>query len=86
MKNALVRDKLAAEKNVLCFKMEAVGLINNFPCLVIRGIYDYSDSHKNKEWQGYVVITAAAYTKDLLCRIVPNKVKAKKKIGEVLSS
>ncbi|KAF2787249.1 purine and uridine phosphorylase [Melanomma pulvis-pyrius CBS 109.77] len=85
MKDASVRDKLAAEKNVLCFEMEAAGLMNNFPCLVIRGICDYSDSHKNKEWQGYAAMTAAAYAKDLLCRIVPNKVEAEKKIGEVLS-
>jgi nucleoside phosphorylase len=50
MKDALLRDKLTKEKNVLCFEIEAAGLINEFPCLVIRGIYDYSDTHKNKEW------------------------------------
>lgn len=67
MKDATVRDKLATEKDILCFKMEAVGLINHFPYLVIRGICDYSDSHKNKEWQRYAAMTAVAYTKDLLC-------------------
>ncbi|KAH6973905.1 hypothetical protein EDB80DRAFT_347304 [Ilyonectria destructans] len=85
MKDALVRDKLAAEKDVLCFEMEAAGLMNHFPCLVIRGICDYSDSHKNKEWQGYAAMTAAAYAKDLLYRIAPNRVEAEKKIGDVLS-
>jgi nucleoside phosphorylase len=35
---------------MLCFEMEAAGLINRFLCLVIRGICDYSDTHKNKEW------------------------------------
>ena len=50
MKNALVRDTLAAGKDVLCFEMEAARLMNHFPCLVIRGICDYLDSHKNKEW------------------------------------
>jgi hypothetical protein len=49
MKDALIRDRLAAEKDVLCFEIEAAGLMNHFPCLVIRGICDYSDSHKNKE-------------------------------------
>ncbi|KAF2270919.1 purine and uridine phosphorylase, partial [Lojkania enalia] len=82
MKNALVRDKLSAEKNVLCFEMEAAGLMNNFPCLVIRGICDYSDSHKNKEWQGYAAMAAATYAKDLLCKIPPNKVEVEKKVGE----
>ena len=86
MKDAFVRDKLAVEKNVMCFEMEAAGLMNNYPCLVIRGICDYSDSHKNKEWQGYAAMTAAAYAKDLLCKIAPNRVKAEEKISEGLSS
>jgi nucleoside phosphorylase len=83
MKDAIVRDRLAAERDVLCFEMEAAGLMNHFPCLVIRGICDYSDSHKNKEWQGYAAMAAAAYAKDLLCRIPPNKVEAEKRIGDI---
>ncbi|KAH7115353.1 hypothetical protein B0J13DRAFT_514729 [Dactylonectria estremocensis] len=85
MEDALVRDRLAAEMDVLCFEMEAAGLMSHFPCLVIRGICDYSDSHKNKEWQGYAAMVAAAYAKDLLCRIAPNRVEAEKKIGDILS-
>ncbi|EED16650.1 WD-repeat protein, putative [Talaromyces stipitatus ATCC 10500] len=85
MKDAVIRDRLAAEKGVLCFEMEAAGLMNHFPCLVIRGICDYSDSHKNKEWQGYAAMTAAAYAKDLLSRISPNRVEAEKRISDVLS-
>jgi nucleoside phosphorylase len=84
MKDALVRDKLA-EKHVLCFEMEAAGLMNQFPCLVIRGICDYSDSHKNKEWQGYAAMTAAAYAKDLLKRISSSQVETEKKISDILS-
>ena len=86
MKDALIRDRLAAEKDVLCFEMEAAGLMNHFPCLVIRGMCDYSDSHKNKEWQGYATMVAAAYTRDLLDRIAPNKLEAEKSIKETLSS
>jgi nucleoside phosphorylase len=85
MKNALVRDKLAAENDVLCFEMEGAGLMNQFPCLVIRGICDYSDSHKNKEWQGYAALAAAAYAKDLLYQVAPNKIEAEEKIGDILS-
>ncbi|OCK78779.1 purine and uridine phosphorylase, partial [Lepidopterella palustris CBS 459.81] len=85
MKDALVRDTLAADRDVLCFEMEAAGLMNQFPCLVIRGICDYSDTHKNKEWQGYAAMAAAAYTKDLLYRIVPNRVEAEKRISDILS-
>lgn len=86
MKDAVIRDKLAEAKNVLCFEMEAAGLMNHFPCLVIRGICDYSDSHKNKEWQGYAAMTAAAYAKDLLTRIPPNKIENEKTVSELLSS
>jgi nucleoside phosphorylase len=46
--------------------MEAAGLMNHFPCLVIRGICDYADSHKNKTWQPYAAATAAACAKELL--------------------
>lgn len=80
MKDAVARDKLAQEHGVLCFEMEAAGLMNHFPSLVIRGICDYSDSHKNKEWQGYAAMIAAAYAKDLLCRISPDKVEAETKL------
>ena len=86
MKNALTRDKFSKERDVLCFEMEAAGLVNHFPCLVIRGICDYSDSHKNDEWQGYAAMVAAAYAKDLLSRIVPDRIKSERTLGEILSS
>jgi nucleoside phosphorylase len=66
MKHGVTRDRLNRELGIICFEMEAAGLMNDFPCLVIRGICDYSDSHKNKAWQRYAAITAAAYTKELL--------------------
>lgn len=72
MRSAIERDKLSAEfEGVLCFEMEAAGLLNYLPCLVIRGICDYSDSHKNKQWQPYASATAAAYAKELLLMIPP---------------
>ncbi|KAH0425835.1 g-protein beta wd-40 repeats containing [Colletotrichum camelliae] len=86
MKDANVRDKYAAEKNVLCFEMEAAGLMNHFPCLVIRGICDYSDSHKNKQWQGYAAMTAAAYTKALLSIVLPTKVENEKRLAEIVET
>ncbi|KAJ0269507.1 hypothetical protein COL940_012390 [Colletotrichum noveboracense] len=86
MKDATIRDKLAASKGVLCFEMEAAGLMNHFPCLVIRGICDYSDSHKNKNWQGYAAMTAAAYAKALVCLIHGNRLENEKKLLEVIST
>ena len=86
IKDAIFRDRLVEKKDVLCFEMEAAGLVNHFPCLIVRGICDYSDTHKNKEWQGYAAMTAAAYTKDLLYRIQPNRVEAEKRLSETLSN
>ena len=70
MKDRKTRDALIAKHDVLCFEMEAAGLMNTFPCLVIRGVCDYSDIHKNDDWQGYAAATAGAYTKELL-EIIP---------------
>uniref|UniRef100_A0A093V7H5 Vegetative incompatibility protein HET-E-1 n=1 Tax=Talaromyces marneffei PM1 TaxID=1077442 RepID=A0A093V7H5_TALMA len=70
LKDAQTRDQIAKELDVLCFEMEAAGLMDLLPCLVIRGICDYCDSHKCNEWQGYAALTAAVYTKSLLS-VVP---------------
>jgi nucleoside phosphorylase len=75
IKDALTRDRLSKELGgVLCFEMEAAGLMNNFPCLVIRGICDYADSHKNKTWQPYAAATAAACAMEVLSVIPPVEV------------
>ncbi|KAF3937773.1 hypothetical protein ABW19_dt0204807 [Dactylella cylindrospora] len=73
MKHGLTRDKLSQEKGVqvLCFEMEAAGLMDELPSLVIRGICDYSDSHKNKIWQPYAALTAAAFAKELILQLPP---------------
>jgi nucleoside phosphorylase len=76
IKDAAVRDKLSAQLGgVLCFEMEAAGLMNSFPCLVVRGVCDYADSHKNDKWQSYAASTAAAYAKEVLS-VVPQAVEA----------
>ncbi|KAL4811582.1 hypothetical protein BDW67DRAFT_41010 [Aspergillus spinulosporus] len=69
IKDSETRDRLAQQHKILCFEMEAAGLINKLPTLVIQGICDYCDSHKQKQWQGYAALTAAAYTKLLLLAI-----------------
>ena len=66
MTDAIARDRLIKEHDILCFEMEAAGLMNSFPCVAIRGICDYSDSHKNDVWQGYAAVTAALYARELL--------------------
>lgn len=66
VKNSVTRDYWHEEEGVICFEMEAAGLMNDFPCLVIRGICDYADSHNQKQWQPYAALTAATYARDLL--------------------
>lgn len=65
IKDAMKRDALAREHGVLCFEMEAAGVLSDFPCMVIRGISDYCDSHKNNAWHGYAAAAAAAYARQL---------------------
>jgi nucleoside phosphorylase len=76
IKDGIERDQICQDLggDIVCFEMEAAGLMNNFPCLVIRGICDYADSHKNKIWQPYAAATAAAYAKEVLSVIPPKKV------------
>ena len=73
VKDAFARDRIVTDlgEDCICFEMEAAGLMNDFPCLVIRGICDYADSHKNDRWQRYASATAAAYAKELLLDYVP---------------
>ncbi|KAJ6078697.1 hypothetical protein N7467_008450 [Penicillium canescens] len=77
IKDARFRDEVNQELGgkVLCFEMEAAGLMNDFPCLVIRGICDYADSHKNKMWQEHAAAVAAAYAKELLMTIAVQEVE-----------
>ncbi|KAK5681436.1 hypothetical protein LTS10_005966 [Elasticomyces elasticus] len=75
MRNGIERDLLAKDLGVLCFEMEAAGALNTFPCLVIRGISDYADSHKNNKWQGYAAAVAAAYARELFRHMPIDEVK-----------
>ncbi|KAJ4253429.1 hypothetical protein NW762_010587 [Fusarium torreyae] len=77
IKDATFRDEINSHLggNVRCFEMEAAGLMNNFPCLVIRGICDYADSYKNKDWQEHAAIVAAAFAKDLLQYVQPSDIE-----------
>jgi hypothetical protein len=75
MKYGKERDDIARRHSALCFEMEAAGMMDNLRCLPIRGICDYSDSHKNKKWQDYAAATAAAYARELLEVLPPSSRK-----------
>ena len=86
IKSAVFRDRLNKDLggDVLCVEMEAAGLMNNFPCIVIRGICDYADSHKNKTWQPYAAATAAACAKELLSVVPVAEVARTRTVGEAI--
>ncbi|KAL2840935.1 hypothetical protein BJX68DRAFT_271402 [Aspergillus pseudodeflectus] len=72
IKNGVTRDIIAEElQGALCFDMEAAGTFGDLACIVIRGIADYCDSHKNDEWHGYAAAAAAAIAKEMLTYATP---------------
>ncbi|KAG5794504.1 hypothetical protein H9Q69_006460 [Fusarium xylarioides] len=87
IKDAASRNKLNKDLGgqVLCIEMEAAGLVNHFPCLVIRGICDYADSHKNKDWQEHAAIVAAAFAKELLQYVQPSDVEGELPLKHLLN-
>ncbi|KAJ4102542.1 hypothetical protein NW769_010164 [Fusarium oxysporum] len=86
IKDAATRDKLSDRQQFLCVEMEAAGLMDKFPCLVIRGICDYADSHKNDRWQRYAAATAAAFAVELLELVPAKQVQATRKVIEAVNS
>ncbi|KAL3465253.1 hypothetical protein BJX64DRAFT_285795 [Aspergillus heterothallicus] len=66
MKSGEHRDSLAAKEGVIAFEMEAAGIWDYMPCVIIKGVSDYADSHKNKIWQQYAASTAACCSKAFL--------------------
>lgn len=86
VKNTKRRDEIGAKFGALCVEMEAAGLMDNFPCIVIRGICDYADSHKNKRWQRYAAATAAAHAKELLGQVTPQDMDKTLPVADILNS
>ncbi|PNP85997.1 hypothetical protein FNYG_01053 [Fusarium nygamai] len=86
IKDSATRDKLWERQQFLCVGMEAAGLMNKFPCLAIRGICDYADSHKNDRWQRYAAATAATFAVELLEHVPVKEVQAAQKVIEVVKS
>jgi nucleoside phosphorylase len=86
IKDAVARDSLDKSLGglVLCIEMEAAGLMDNFPCIVIRGICDYADAQKTKDWQEYAAAVAAACAKELLEYVQPSDDEAERPMKDIL--
>ncbi|KAI7978159.1 hypothetical protein EIK77_009699 [Talaromyces pinophilus] len=74
VRNSIDRERLRrGYKAALCFEMEAAGIMDEIPCLVIRGISDYADAHVQEGWHHYAAAVAAAYCKTILCKVDSQK-------------
>ncbi|KAL2796998.1 nucleoside phosphorylase domain-containing protein [Aspergillus keveii] len=71
LKSGEDRDRLAKLYSILAFEMEGAGAWDELPCIVIKGVSDYADSHKNDKWQDFAAATAASTMKALLERYTP---------------
>jgi len=85
VKDSVVRDRLGDKFGAKCVEMEAAGLMDDFPCIVIRGICDYADAHKNEVWQKYAATTAAAFAKELLSFVQPKEVAGAEHASKLMS-
>jgi nucleoside phosphorylase len=93
--NQLIRDSKKRDLynkdydgRILCFEMEAAGLMNSTPCLVIRGISDYADSHKREDhaWHGYAAAAAAAFAKEIINTIPSSGLESMLTVAEALAN
>ena len=71
LRDANHRDELRRRHGVLAVEMEGSGIgdaawQSNGRFLIIRGISDYSDSHKTDLWQGYAAAAAGAVARSLI--------------------
>jgi nucleoside phosphorylase len=73
MRNPARRDELRDKYDLIGLEMEAAGVMNTLPAGVIRGVCDYGDAQKNKDWQPYAAAAASAYAKGVLCSIRPKE-------------
>lgn len=88
IKNSKFRDDLNESfgGQIMCVEMEAAGLVNDFPCIVIRGICDYADSQKNDDWQEYAAMIAAGFAKELLGFVRPIDIHAELPVRDLLNN
>ncbi|KAJ5899926.1 hypothetical protein N7495_004670 [Penicillium taxi] len=70
MKSAADRDRISREAGVIAFEMEGAGVWDEVPCIVVKGVCDYADSHKHKGWQNFAAATAACASKAILERYI----------------
>ncbi|KID85971.1 kinesin light chain [Metarhizium guizhouense ARSEF 977] len=70
MKSGEDRDRIVQKEGVIAFEMEGAGAWEEVPCIVVKGVCDYADCHKNKKWQDFAAAAAASASKAILERYI----------------
>ncbi|PWY85521.1 Pfs, NACHT and ankyrin domain protein [Aspergillus eucalypticola CBS 122712] len=78
--NAELRDRVNGEygRSILCFECGSAGVMNILPCLVVKGIAGYADSHRYDAWRPRAIAAACSYAKALILQIPPEEVPQQK--------
>jgi nucleoside phosphorylase len=85
VKNPEDRDRLRrGHDDAICYEMEAAGIMDEIPCLVVRGICDYADTHKQDGWHHYAAAVAATYTKAVLLKVYGHDVEETTSMKETM--
>lgn len=48
--------------------MEGAGVWSEVPCIIVKGICNYTDNYKNKKWQNFAAATAISVTVAILAK------------------
>ncbi|KAL7964914.1 hypothetical protein HDV63DRAFT_234690 [Trichoderma sp. SZMC 28014] len=67
------RDQIAKPKGIIAFEMEGAGIMEEIPCVVVKGVCDYADCHKSKKWQDFAAATASSALQAILEYMPPAK-------------
>ena len=86
IKSGQYRDKIAREEKLIRFEIEETEIWDNVPYIIIKNIYDYTDSHKNKLWQIYTAATGVSVAKALLEYWISKSREGKSRFQESLRS
>ena len=73
MRSGQHRDQLAEQDGIIALEMEGVGVWDHFPSMIVKGVCEYADCHKSKNWQEYAALVAAGGMKALLRQWVSEK-------------
>ncbi|RFU74448.1 zinc finger protein [Trichoderma arundinaceum] len=82
LKSGEDRDRISREHGLIALEMKGAGILDELPCIITKGVSDYADSHKNKEWQHFAAAGAAAVTRGLIERYIKRDTLPKSQVDQ----